>query len=161
LPPVFERPEYVGRIVNALAQEGREGLLLVGEPGVGKRFLVHALAQLIARGAPVPPSPPILGGVDVPPSSPIPPGRHDVPPSPPIPGGAPAAPHPEPPVAGPAPAGGAQSGTPDVPPPAPVAQPPTPTPQPPPPPWLPASIWALQPAALLQGVEAGVQAALA
>ncbi len=50
-PPLLDRPAYTARLLSAFAHEGRRGLLLVGEPGVGKRSLVHYLALLLARDA--------------------------------------------------------------------------------------------------------------
>jgi ATP-dependent Clp protease ATP-binding subunit ClpA len=51
-PPVAERPALLRQLASLLAQP-RASVVLLGEPGVGRRSLVTALAQQIAR-EPVP-----------------------------------------------------------------------------------------------------------
>lgn len=53
LPPVVERKELVDQISLILSRSEENNVVLVGEPGCGKTYLVYGLAQkIIAGGAP-------------------------------------------------------------------------------------------------------------
>jgi ATP-dependent Clp protease ATP-binding subunit ClpC len=54
LAPVVMREPEIERVFHVLACQDRHHGLLVGEPGSGRRSLVHAFAHTIARGRPFP-----------------------------------------------------------------------------------------------------------
>lgn len=51
LEPLIEREQELESAIRALSRRTRNNLILVGERGVGKRSLVHGLAQRIAGGS--------------------------------------------------------------------------------------------------------------
>jgi len=50
LDPLIGRVEELDRVISALCRRSRNNPVLLGEPGVGKRAIVHGLAQRIASG---------------------------------------------------------------------------------------------------------------
>ena len=49
LDPVVPRPDLLAQVLAALSRKHRPSALLVGDPGTGRRSLVHALAHALAR----------------------------------------------------------------------------------------------------------------
>ncbi|MBN1886675.1 MAG: ATP-dependent Clp protease ATP-binding subunit [Thermoflexales bacterium] len=50
LTPVYYRQELLNQLMNMLSQTARRHVILVGEPGSGRRTLVYSLSLLIAEG---------------------------------------------------------------------------------------------------------------
>jgi ATP-dependent Clp protease ATP-binding subunit ClpC len=61
LHPVVAREHEMDRLMQILGRSTKKNAVLVGEPGVGKRAIVHGLAQRIADGN----APPFLAGKTV------------------------------------------------------------------------------------------------
>lgn len=54
LPPIVGRNSELQRLIQVLGRSTKHNPLLVGEVGVGKRSIVHALAQRVIEGTPEP-----------------------------------------------------------------------------------------------------------
>ena len=50
LPMVIGRKEEIRQVIRGLLRADKNGVVLIGEPGVGKTCIVEGLAQLIASG---------------------------------------------------------------------------------------------------------------
>lgn len=50
LQPVFGREKEIQRVINILLRKSKNNPLLIGEAGVGKTAIIHAVAQKIASG---------------------------------------------------------------------------------------------------------------
>nr|GEX70928.1 chaperone protein ClpB1-like [Tanacetum cinerariifolium] len=50
LDPVIGREEEIKRVIEILSRKTKNGVVLIGEPGVGKTAVIEGLAQKISRG---------------------------------------------------------------------------------------------------------------